>query len=400
MDPTSSHHESSLDGLRGVAALIVVVHHYALMLYPSMVFNDINRIKSPLDTLVATTPLNLLIGGHFAVCLFFVLSAYVLTRKHVGKKNGLSLISSIFKRYPRLGIPIFASVMLSFIALWLNNFITTGNYKILLSGSLDIYYHIWISFKSAWTEATTGALLHGSNTFNGALWTINIEFYGSIGVFIYMFLFDPLAWRKRLVLYAIAAFLTWKTYYLAFVMGLVLSEIQTYQPQWIKWIGERKSVIGVMLVCGLLLGSIPIHFEAWQGTMYAILNHATWPQGYHLLGAFIIVLTVMASSHLQHIFSLPFSKFLGDISFSMYLIHVIILQYFGHSLVTILEQHLGYHLATGTVLIPTIGLVFWLSWYFSNWVDKPAIRMAGIVARHTESRCQVNTRGAPLKVST
>ena len=388
MTSLPSDHDSSLDGLRGLAALIVVIHHYALMLYPSMVFNDIQRIKSPLDTWVATTPLNLLIGGHFAVCLFFVLSAYVLTRKHVGQPNGLPLVCSIVKRYPRLGIPVFASVMVCFVALWLNNLISTGNYNLLLSGGSDIYHHIGVSFKQAWKEATTGALLHGSNTFNGALWTINIEFYGSIGVFVCLFLFDPLRWKSRLVLYAVALVLTWKTYYLAFVLGLLLADVQTHRPHWFRWAGTRRGVIAMLVTGGLLLGSVPIHFHDWQGTLYAMLQPTAWPQGFHVLGAWAVVFALLASPALQRLFSRPVFSFLGTVSFSMYLIHVTVLQYVGHTLVSVLTPHLGDHWAAGTVLLPTVALVLWLSWHFSVWVDRPAIRVAGAVARYTARRCQ------------
>jgi len=393
----SSKHETSLDGLRGVAALIVVVHHYALMFYPAMIFNDPKQVKSALDTWVATTPLDLLIGGNFAVSLFFVLSAYVLTRKHVGKQDGLPLVSSMAKRYPRLGIPVFTSVMLCFVALWTRVFLTNDGWELLASGQWHFFAPIMASFKNALIEATTGAVFQGSNTFNGALWTMSIEFYGSLGVFLFMLLFDPLAWRWRLVLYCIALTLSWGTFYMAFILGLILSEMQAHQIKRLQWIGARSWVIALLMGVGLFLGSIPIYFPVWDGTMYAFLPRGEWPHIYHILGALCVVTAVVSSTKLRVMLESPFCNFLGTISFAMYLVHVVVLEYFARSTVKLLESTMGYHWATGITLLPTVGLVFFASWYFCHWVDKPAIQFASWVGRHIEKRCRPNVSTAKME---
>lgn len=382
-----TRHDASLDGLRGVAALIVIVHHYALMLYPAMVFNDMGQAKSSFDTWVATTPLNLLIGGHFSVCLFFVLSAYVLTRRYVGKPEGLPLLLSMAKRYPRLGIPIFGSVVLGFTAFWTRVFFNSGGWDILANGQWGFFAQILPTLQAALVEATTGAIFHGSNSFNGPLWTMQIEFYGSLGVFLFLFLFDPLSWRWRTALYCIVIALSWRTYYVAFVLGLILSEIQAYQPNLLRWIGARAWVIALLVGVGLFLGSIPVFFEAWDGTLYAFLPRGGWLQGYHVLGALFVVVAVITSTSLRALLSVPFCNFLGTISFAMYLVHVVVLEYFSRAIVHLLESSMGYHWATGVTLLPTLGLVFLVSWYFSLWVDKPAIRFANRVSRHIEHRC-------------
>ncbi len=386
--PPEAPHDTSLDGLRGVAALVVIIHHYALMLYPTMVLNDPAQAKSTFDAWVATTPLNLFIGGHFSVCLFFVLSAYVLTRKHVGQPDGLPLILSIAKRYPRLGIPIFASVILCFIALFIRTFFLHGGWDI-IKNEQWVFFSQFIPFlQKALIEGTTGAILYGLNNFNGPLWTMQIEFYGSLGVFLFLFLFDTTSWRWRVALYGIATILAWRTYYLAFILGLILSEIQVRRTHWFQWIGSRSWVAIVLAGSGLFLGSIPVFFENWDSTFYDFLPRGGWLQGYHILGALFLVVAVINNNVLRSWLSTPLCHFIGKISFAMYLTHVVVLEYFSRTIIHLLESGIGYHWATGVMLFPTLALVFWVSWHFTLWFDKPAIRFPNRVSHYIEKRCR------------
>jgi peptidoglycan/LPS O-acetylase OafA/YrhL len=81
-----------LDSLRGVAALTVVFHHFSRICSPSVV-HFIDR-----------TPLRLLAAGHQAVILFFLLSGFVLTLPY--KKNSrLNYGPFLLKRMCRIYLP-------------------------------------------------------------------------------------------------------------------------------------------------------------------------------------------------------------------------------------------------------------------------------------------------------
>ena len=78
--PLSSQRYRSLDGLRGVAALIVVVYHL-LQVVPALAaahFVSAAPLFSP-SWWLEKTPVRLLFAGHEAVLIFFVLSGIVLT---------------------------------------------------------------------------------------------------------------------------------------------------------------------------------------------------------------------------------------------------------------------------------------------------------------------------------
>lgn len=100
----------SLDGLRGVAAFIVVIHH-ALMPIPS--FANIVNGAAPTSTaqwLVTYTPLRIVWAGPEAVWVFFVLSGFVLVRPYLGDRK-LDTGRYYLRRFVRLYVPVFASYL-------------------------------------------------------------------------------------------------------------------------------------------------------------------------------------------------------------------------------------------------------------------------------------------------
>ncbi|WP_269850238.1 acyltransferase family protein [Methanosarcina horonobensis] len=73
---------SYLDGLRGIAAVNVMIMHFFVALAPAMIYgSELPSHFGNLDHLFSTTPLGLIGAGNFSVCIFFVLSGYVLTQK-------------------------------------------------------------------------------------------------------------------------------------------------------------------------------------------------------------------------------------------------------------------------------------------------------------------------------
>jgi peptidoglycan/LPS O-acetylase OafA/YrhL len=81
-----------LDSLRGVAALTVVFHHFSKICSPRVIH------------FVDRTPLRLLVAGHQAVILFFLLSGFVLTLPYK-KRGGLNYGPFLLKRVCRIYLP-------------------------------------------------------------------------------------------------------------------------------------------------------------------------------------------------------------------------------------------------------------------------------------------------------
>ncbi len=106
----ATHRIGSLDGLRGVAAFIVVIHH-ALMPIPS--FANILVGAAPTSTaqwLITYTPLRIIWAGPEAVWVFFVLSGFVLVRPYLCDRR-LQSGRYYLRRFLRLYVPVFASYL-------------------------------------------------------------------------------------------------------------------------------------------------------------------------------------------------------------------------------------------------------------------------------------------------
>ena len=106
----SKNREEQLDGLRGIAALIVMNSHFICAFFPylnSKFFPEIfgqSNSNSYLIKFLQSPPVSIFFNGHAAVCVFFVLSGYVLAIPF-HQKNLEKLYLRILSRYLRLNIP-------------------------------------------------------------------------------------------------------------------------------------------------------------------------------------------------------------------------------------------------------------------------------------------------------
>ena len=97
---------AALDGLRGIAAIVVVFHHFLCAFLPQFVPGLTDHTSWLVDT-----PLGLLVNGHFSVYIFFVLSGFVVARAAV--KSSDPFYVNIPLRYLRLALPATASVIMA-----------------------------------------------------------------------------------------------------------------------------------------------------------------------------------------------------------------------------------------------------------------------------------------------
>lgn len=108
---------TALDGLRGLAALIVVFHHTLLTSPPLAAPYD--QPGTPVGGVAGWftyTPLHLLLDGRAAVLIFFVLSGFVLTLPQLSERRR-SWRAYYVRRLLRLYLPVAGAVALS--AFWI-----------------------------------------------------------------------------------------------------------------------------------------------------------------------------------------------------------------------------------------------------------------------------------------
>ena len=108
----------ALDGLRGYAALIVVIHHTLLLAPPLAALYDPGAADPTPGwvQVLARSPLRIFWAGGEAVCLFFVLSGFVLTLPFLGRRA--DWLGYYPRRLARLYLPVWAALLLSLLAFY------------------------------------------------------------------------------------------------------------------------------------------------------------------------------------------------------------------------------------------------------------------------------------------
>ena len=372
-----------LDGLRGLAALMVFLNHFLTAFYPVLYWGlaTPEKFRSGWGLFISGTFFNLIYNGNFAICLFFILSGYVLSQKFFREKKLTIISAGALKRYPRLFIPVFCSMILAFVLLKFS--LLHNQEAAALSGS-DWFLSLF-SFrpggKNFLYQAFFGVFFQHQSDYNLALWTMTYEFFGSFLVFAFSAIFLKI--RKKSAFYLVLILFFLKTYYLAFALGILLSDLHARRHNIFQELENRQYFLWPLLALGIFLGSYPTNI-ATSGTIYGFFN--IFGLSYlvillHTLGAFLVMLTLLSSTRMQNFFAARPFNFLGKISFSFYLIHLIFICSFSSFLFVWLANYLPYNLNFLVTFAVTVPLLFILANLFYRFVDRPAIdfsrRLAG-----------------------
>lgn len=166
-----------LDGLRGVAALIVVFQHSLLSFRPvSEVFFEETQV-SP-DSWVwwlTYTPLHLVWAGEEAVLVFFVLSGLVLALP--ATRRAVVWRSYFPKRLVRLYLPVWASLAVAVLLAVVVPRQTSPSQSAYLNDRADL------TLSQAWSDAV---LVGGAGLINSPLWSLRWEVIFSLLLPLYL----------------------------------------------------------------------------------------------------------------------------------------------------------------------------------------------------------------------
>jgi len=370
-----------LDGLRGLAAFEVVFHHFILAFYPALFsIGDIPlHLPAGEEAFASGSMLNLLYNGNFAVCIFFVLSGYVLSHKFFLDKEHEIITASAVKRYLRLVIPVTFSVFCAYLLMKFSLFYNQQAADISGSGWLGGFWTFKPTFVSMLSQSFIGTFFTNVFDYNATLWTIAVEFIGSFLVFGFLALVGKV--KNRYLAYAFLGIIFFQTYYLAFILGMLLSDLMAHKNTIIAQFDRSTLIRTGLLLLGLFLGSYPSGRDA-AGTMYSFMTNplVTDPEVvYHVWGAFLVILVLLDSRRMQKFFAGKYLLFLGEISFAMYLLHFIILGSFSSFVFLKMQPLVPYAGAVIISFILSVALIFVTSYLMYRFVDKQAVKLSHLV---------------------
>jgi len=330
-----------LDGLRGIASLVVVIHHFRLVFCGGQIPEVI-----PGSGWNPSLQMFFMNGG-FAVAIFFVLSGFVLSQS--SDKGKSTLPARLLSRYLRLTLPMLASLLLSYVLLILftatrtelqtlhpTNWMRTGIYGATVP-------HIMEAFK----DGLYRVYLAGHSAFNNVVWTMRTELIGSVMIYlIYWFRTPKYRWAGLIIFLAVAMT---KSSYLGFPIGALLRE--AWVRGWLRdWRWAWLAAAG-----GLTLGSI-------EFTNFI----------YYCLGAGLLVASIFLLPALRKFLSTRVPVFLGRISFALYLVHLPLI----FSIVGWVYLHLTIPLypKTGITFIVLLIASITTAWLMTVALDEPLLK--------------------------
>lgn len=316
-----------LEALRGVAAVIVLFHHFLLVVAPRL-----HGRKFPDDPFaLVRTPLFALVNGTAAVAIFFVLSGFVLTSRHMETRDWRQLLVGVFKRWPRL-VPLVASAnILSAI------FLMLGLYQDRTWFGAGVFEQGGSVIGSALAEGMFWTFVDGNTKFNAALWTMHYELFGSFAAYATgLVLIFQKSFLRAMAIGAIAILFTATLtgeggiYYAMLVAGVLIARIYIERDTMASTLSFMKPwrapiVLGTtglaVVLCGYDGYSKPVGFYAF---MSGFASPQTEPL-LHGIAAVAILVLVLFCDPIRRSLAGPTAALLGRLSFPVYLVHLPIL---------------------------------------------------------------------------
>jgi peptidoglycan/LPS O-acetylase OafA/YrhL len=366
-----------LEGLRGLAAVSVVVYHFVVLFYPALRSGNETLAHTSFEDNIYGTPLTLLFAGTFAVAIFFVLSGFVLSIGFFQTRDENIVKKLAVGRYLRLMLPALASTLIAFLLISFGAHTLTKTAGE-ISGSVELS-NKWSTDISVFEATRTGVLdifvNENAILLNGVLWTMYIEFLGSFLVFGFLILFAKSNYRW--IVYGLLSIVTFGTWFLAFVIGMMIAD--AYAQGLLHKI--KKSIfVPVSILVVLFMGSYP---KNTSGTIYEYMKLDALDINYRLLyltiAASLVVLLVLLSKRLRTWLQRPKVSILGRYTFSLYLTHLFVIFTVSCAIIINLHQVIGYN--QSVLLAALISLpVFWLvTVAFERYIDAPSIKLAKYV---------------------
>jgi peptidoglycan/LPS O-acetylase OafA/YrhL len=366
----------SLDSLRGIACLQVVLGHcfYSLPATGWIYYKASIEPAHNLAFYLAYSPLHFFVSGPNAVKVFFILSGFVLSLPFFRTEVDARRYTAFFvKRIIRIYLPCVAVICL---ALAVKKFI----YHPETAAHYGKWMHDFLSGDfTGFNLVKTFLLLDPVTNLIPVIWTLPPEIKLSLLLPFFVYLLNRanvylsmillfgtvLLYKAMIVLGMLHIWPDFATmYYLPFfLLGAVVCKYKNEVTQWINTLGNAPYYL--LLIISLYVYTFT--FSCWwlpSAVMRVLEKYEDYVVG--LPGLLFLIFAL--SRRLESLLSSSFLVFVGKISFSLYLVHHIVIL----SMVYTMGSYLNQYLVIG------LGLVFsfLFAYLFYKWVEVPSIALA------------------------
>ena len=378
----------ALDSVRGIAACIVVLGHFADVFFPSILIGSPQTVRTHFDLPIYQSPLSVFFASGFAVIMFFILSGFVLTLKYFSHHQS-SLFPAALKRYVRLMPIVFVSILLGYglMSFGLMFFAEVNKHAHL--GVLVYPFAFEPNLLQAISQGLVGVFTSEANaatSYNPVLWTIYYELLGAFIIFGLATLSRDQP--KRWLLYGAAIMAFANTFFCAFIVGLVLADLYASRPGFYQKIQNLASGYKFFLL--ILALSIAAYQPPAIGTATGPLWNAltlvnsdtTFSRRIlQLTAGLILILLALGWTNFSRVLRIKPLRWLGKVSYALYAVHFIIIYSLTCGLFLLFNQHFGYTISALMAMGASLPIIFGLSHLLHIYVELPSIAAAGKVGR-------------------
>jgi peptidoglycan/LPS O-acetylase OafA/YrhL len=361
------HRIKSLDSLRGLAALVVVLAHTSVILGYYKVLD--------------ISPLHIFFTPHEAVIFFFLLSGYVLVYQY-GARPGVNYQEFIVARFFRLSFPYLASLVL---------------YALLRLLFKPVYVDAsWIG-SVYWDKKLTVRLFFdhlflitnfATDTFNPVIWSLVHELRFSLIFPVLMYFFNARPIKTititLLLLFASSVAIIYNVnpsqgynnsyaytlYYLfSFITGGVIAKNQAWLVKQYSNLLNTLKYTSVILALTLYIETHKIPSLLLKLHLLGMLDYSFVMEDFltTLAAAYIIIAAIATSGKNKFLENKVF-QFLGKISYSLYLLHAII--------ISLIYKEFGHWMPMWLYLLISYIVVILVAALFNKYVEQYGIKLS------------------------
>jgi peptidoglycan/LPS O-acetylase OafA/YrhL len=377
-----------LESIRGLAAVQVLLLHFLAAFAPDLVFSL--PAAAPVAGYIHLSPLYFLYDGYSAVYIFFVLSGYVLTRSF--ERNLAQPSSQILARVVRLGLPALAATLVAAAVMLMFGRANVPAGELSGSAWFASQWDTEVSIFAVIRDGIVNALLLGyrglpgvaflapwqqpvERSFVTPLWTLSIEFYGSMVVLgLCCARRSRALWWPVVLLGAIFAI---RSAYICFFVGHLLAAFhRAEKPE-----PGRQLLPVFFIVSGIFLCVLA---EVWQpewlrrlcaDPTYLLFPGQFAPMQQKTFGAILVLVGIIDLEVARRFLSRSWLVARSQLSFPVYLIHWPILFGPAAALFLLLNGVVGIELARVGAIVAGISLAFACSTFFLG-VDRRALELS------------------------
>lgn len=361
-----------ITGLKGVSALVIFIHHFALFFYPAFIDGAIGNVKTSnnFELKIAKSPFNIFgFGAASGVCMFFIISGFLIAYNYYSKNKTYD-ISYIIKRYLKLAIPILLSAILIFFIVKSKVFRTDNLIEMYSKIGLRNNYQSYNEniFTVIWGSLVT---LFRTSSFpiNPPMWTMKNELIYSVGSILLINIIGKN--KKRYLMYILIALITLNSYFLCFILGIALCDLWINNKKVLDYLNRWDIKLIILLVGLFLLSSTYLNQNM---TLYSVINNLFENIDYivvfHSIGATLIILYFLLSINAKKLFSTKILTYFGNQSLGIYLFHWVVLNTISMFVVLKLCNHMKYYQATIVSFVITFIIVTIISNYLGKYINK------------------------------